>query len=59
MVTGNKEAAGDAPDISTTGSVTYMGSLMNVPQVLEQVAKMEVDRNLALQKVDVLEALLS
>uniref|UniRef100_A0A158Q740 SAP domain-containing protein n=1 Tax=Elaeophora elaphi TaxID=1147741 RepID=A0A158Q740_9BILA len=52
----NKKTTGEAPDISITGSVIYLGSLMNVPQVLEQVSRMEADCNAALQKVDVLEA---
>ncbi|VDK73790.1 unnamed protein product [Litomosoides sigmodontis] len=52
----NKKTTGEAPDISTTGSVVYLGSLMNIPQVLQQISRMEVDCNAALQKVDVLEA---
>ncbi|CAG9529877.1 unnamed protein product [Cercopithifilaria johnstoni] len=52
----NKKTTGEAPDISTTGSVIYLGSLMNIPQVLQQVSRMETDCNAALQKVDVLEA---
>uniref|UniRef100_A0A915PP47 SAP domain-containing protein n=1 Tax=Setaria digitata TaxID=48799 RepID=A0A915PP47_9BILA len=52
----NRKSMGEAPDISITGSVIYLGSLMNIPQVLEQVARMEADCNAALQKVDVLEA---
>nr|CDQ02382.1 BMA-LST-3, isoform f [Brugia malayi] len=52
----SKKTTSEAPDISATGSVIYLGSLMNIPQVLEQVSKMESDSNAALQKVDVLEA---
>lgn len=55
----SKKTTSEAPDISATGSVIYLGSLMNIPQVLEQVSKMESDSNAALQKVDVLEAQLS
>ncbi|EFO26987.2 hypothetical protein LOAG_01502 [Loa loa] len=55
-VDANKKTVGEAPDISTTGSVIYLGSLMNIPQVLEQVSRVESDANAALQKVDVLEA---
>lgn len=55
----NKKTTDGAPDISTTGSVIYMGSLMNIPQVLQQVSRMEAGCNAALQKVDVLEAQLS
>lgn len=50
---------GGAPDISAAGSVIYLGSLMNIPQVLEQVSRVEANCNAALQKVDVLEAQLS
>ncbi|VDO30256.1 unnamed protein product [Onchocerca flexuosa] len=52
----NKKATNETPDINTTGSVMYLGSFMNIPQILEQVSRMETDYNAALQKVDVLEA---
>ncbi|KAM3721102.1 Cell division cycle and apoptosis regulator protein [Dirofilaria immitis] len=52
----SEKITSDAPDITTIGSVMYLGSLMNIPQVLEQVSKMEAECNAALQKVDVLEA---
>ncbi|VDK62312.1 unnamed protein product [Onchocerca ochengi] len=52
----NKKATSETPDINTTGSVMYLGSFMNIPQILEQVSRMETDCNAALQKVDVLEA---
>ncbi|MCP9260150.1 Cell division cycle and apoptosis regulator protein 1 [Dirofilaria immitis] len=55
----SEKITSDAPDITTIGSVMYLGSLMNIPQVLEQVSKMEAECNAALQKVDVLEAQLT
>ncbi|VDK54894.1 unnamed protein product, partial [Gongylonema pulchrum] len=41
----------DASEVAKTeGYVMYAGSLMNISHVMEQVAKMEADRNAALQK---------
>ncbi|VDN01647.1 unnamed protein product [Thelazia callipaeda] len=49
----------DVSDVNCAESVMYLGALVNIPQVMDQVARMEADRNVALQKVDVLEAQLS
>uniref|UniRef100_A0A158R6B6 SAP domain-containing protein n=1 Tax=Syphacia muris TaxID=451379 RepID=A0A158R6B6_9BILA len=46
--------SGDAANI--TGTVVYNGSLVNIGRVLQRVSEMEIERNNAVQKIDVLES---
>lgn len=46
----------ETPDVSSSGTVIFNGSIMNVTQMMERVSQMELERNIAVQKIDVLEA---
>lgn len=54
-----KAAKEEPSSAGASETIIYNGAVMNIAQLLEQVAKAEVDRNNAVQQLDLLEAQLS
>ena len=54
-----KAAKEEPSSAGASETIIYNGAVMNIAQLLEQVAKAETDRNDAIQQLDLLEAQLS